>query len=78
MPPIDQITLALGVIEQQVQTVAAAVRYSHHQVGVHHVVNQRNVLVANALDVVLSKAVGEQRRTLCRFDRHDPRSVLLL
>ena len=42
-------------------------------VGVHDVVDQRHVLVADALDVVLAEAVHQQRRALDRLDRGDPR-----
>ena len=44
-----------------------------HDVGVHHVVDQRDVLVADPLDVVLAEAVAEHRRALERLDRDDQR-----
>ena len=46
-----------------------------HDVGVHHVVDQRNVLVADALDIVLAIAVVEHGRAFQRLDGGDLRAV---
>ena len=46
--------------------------------GVGDVVDQRDVLVADALDVVLTETVVEHRRAFERLDRHDLRSVFVL
>ena len=47
-------------------------------VRVHHVVDQRDVLVPDALDVVLAEAVPEQGRALQGLGRDDRRAVALL
>ena len=64
--------------EEQVERVARVVRHADHDVGVHHVVDQRDVLVADALDVVLAIAVLEHGRTFERLDGGDLRAVPLL
>ena len=56
----------------------APVRDGDHDVGGHHVVDERDVLVADALDVVLAEAVLEQRRALERLDGDDQRPEPLL
>ena len=65
-------------VEQRVQPVAIAVRDADHGVGVHHVLDQRDVLVADPLDVVGPVAVIEHGRAFERLDRDDPRAVRLL
>ena len=64
--------------EEQVERVARAIRHADHDVGVHDVVDQRDVLVADALDVVLAIAVLEHGRTFQRLDGDDLRAVPLL
>ncbi len=58
-------------LEHQVELIGHLVADGDHDIGVVHVVDQRDVFVADALDVVLAKAVLEHRRTLERFDSHD-------
>ncbi len=71
--------LAPGVgVEEGVEFVGRLVGDRHHDVGVHHVVDDRDVLVADALDVVLAESVLEHRRAFEGFDGDDLRAVLLL
>ena len=65
-------------VEQHVEVVGGTIADRAHDVGVHHVVDQRDVLVADALDVVLTEPVLEHRRALERLDGDDPRAVLVL
>ena len=55
-------------VEQHVEFVSGAIRNVDDQVGIHHVVDERNVFVADALDVVLAVTVLEHGRALQRFD----------
>ena len=64
--------------EQHVEPVGRAVGDRERHVGVHHVVDQRDVLVADPLDVVLAEAVAEQGRALERLDGDGQRAVTLL
>ena len=64
--------------EHHLEVVGGSVADRDDDVGVHHVVDQRDVLVADALDVVLAEAVGEHRRALQRLDGHDPGAVVVL
>ena len=52
-----------------------AIGYADYEVGVHHVVDERDVLVADALDVVLAVAVAQHRRAFDRLDGGYPRAV---
>ena len=67
-----------GSVEEHVELVGRSVADTHDHIGVHHVVDQRDVLVADALDVVLAVAVLEHRRALERLDRDDDRAVTVL
>ena len=66
--PRRQIGPARLGVEQQVELVADPVGDRDDEVRVHHVVDQRDVLVADALDVVLAIAVLEHGRALKRLD----------
>jgi hypothetical protein len=71
--------LAAGVgVEEGVEFVGRLVGDGDDDVGVGDVVDQRDVLVADALDVVFAEAVLEHRRALERFDGDDLGAVLLL
>ena len=65
-------------VEQRVEFVGRLVGDGGDDVGVHHVVDERDVLVADPLDVVLAVAVLEHRRTLECLDGDDAGAVLLL
>src|SRR3984893_8331216 len=54
--------------EQLIEAVARRVRYGDDGIGVHDVVDQRNVLVADALDVVRAVPVAQQGGAFERFD----------
>ena len=58
--------------------VGGLVADGSHHVGVVDVVDERYVLVADALDVVLTEAVVEHRRALEGLDRHDAGAVVVL
>ena len=73
-----KIGLALAAVEQQVEGVRALIGDADHQVAVHDVVDERHVLVADALDVVRAVAVVEQGRAFDRFDHRDARAQGLL
>ena len=64
--------------EEEAEPVGRAIRDRDRHVGVHHVVDQRDVLVADPLDVVLAEAVVEHRRALERLGGDDLRAVVLL
>ena len=49
-----------------------------HDIGVRHVVDQRNVLVADSLDVVLAESVFEHGRAFERLHRDDVRAEVVL
>ena len=76
--PVDQLIPARRRVEQNVERVGAHVADRHDVVGVHHVVDQRDVLVAYALDVVLAVAVLQQGGALQRLGGHDPAAVVVL
>ena len=56
-------------VEQHAEPVGGAVGDRERDVGVQDVVDQRDVLVADPLDVVLAEAVAEHRRALERLAR---------
>ena len=64
----DEVGAAGVGVEQHVELVGGAIADADDDVGVHHVVDQRDVLVADALDVVLAEAVLQHRRALERLD----------
>ena len=70
-PPGPQELGTLAGREEHRQLVGGPVGDPGHQVGVHHVVDERDVLVADALDVVLAEPVGQHRRALQRLGRDD-------
>ena len=77
-PPLDQVGAAGVGVEQHVELVGGSIAHGDDDVGVHDVVDERHVLVADALDVVLAEAVLEQRRALQGLGGHDARPVALL
>jgi hypothetical protein len=64
--------------EDHVEGIGHRVGDAHDDVGTRSVVDQRDMLVPNALDVVLAEAALEQRRALERFDDRAQRAVPLL
>ena len=76
--PAGEVRAADVGAEQDAEPVGRAVGDRERDVGVHHVVDQRDVLVADPLDVVLAEAVAEHRRALERLDGDDQRAVALL
>ena len=60
------------------RAVGGAIGDRDRDVRVEDVVDQRDVLVADPLDVVLAEAVAEHRRALGRLDRDDQRAEPLL
>ena len=72
--PLDEVLAALVGVEERQQRVGRVIADADDDVGVHDVVDQRHVLVADALDVVLAEAVHEQGRAFDRLDRRDPRA----
>jgi hypothetical protein len=65
-------------VEQDVERVGVAVADVDDDVGVHDVVDQRDVLVADPLDVVFAEPVPEQRWALEGLGRGDRRAEALL
>src|SRR5438552_18483101 len=51
--------------EQQIERVAGQIRYADDDVGIHDVVDQGNMLVTDALDIVLAVTI-EIGRASCR------------
>src|SRR5262249_38713999 len=76
--PRGKVRRALGRVEGKVQTIGVAVRNSDHSVGVHHIMDERNVLVPDALDVVLAIAVLQHCRTFESLDGRDRRPAAFL
>ena len=73
--PASELEPAVVGVEQHVELVGRAIADRRDDVGVHHVVDQRDVLVADALDVVLAEPVlaassgtraPRRRRSACR------------
>ena len=54
--------------------IARLVGDAYDEVCIHDIMNERHVLVADALDVVLSISIVEQRRTLQGLDHTDIRA----
>ena len=73
--PIGQIRATHIGVEQRIQLVATRIRDAGDRVGVHDVLNQRNVLITDALDVVRTVAVIEHGRALSRLDGNDAGAV---
>src|SRR4029077_20947038 len=69
LPSPADVTATAFAAEQQVESVARRIRAPDHDIGIHHVVNERDVLVADPLDVVLAVAVVEHGRAFDRLDR---------
>ena len=65
-------------IKHQVQAVCCLITDRGHQVSIHHVVDQRNMFVANSLDIVFAVAVVQHGWTFERFDRNDLCSKIIL
>src|ERR671915_128695 len=70
MPVGQELAAGLG-IEEHVERVGGSIRYCRHQVGVHDVMDQRNMFVADALDVVAPIAVVEQGWAFAGLDSDD-------
>jgi hypothetical protein len=75
---VDEVIATDLVIKQKIQSIAGGVGYRDHDIRVHHIVNERNVLVPDTLDVVLAIAVVEHRWAFKRFDSRDPGAVQFL
>ena len=67
-----------GAREEDAEPVGRAVGDREGDVRVQHVVDQRDVLVPDPLDVVLAEAVAQHRRALGRLDGDDQRAEALL
>ena len=76
--PLGEVGVADLGVEEDAQLVGRPVGDRQRHVRGHHVVDQRDVLVADALDVVLAEPVAEHRRTLERLDRDGQGARLLL
>src|SRR5579885_248727 len=75
---VREIALTRIAVEQQIERIRAAVRDTDHDVRVQDIVNERDVLVADALDVVLAIAVHEHGRTFHGLHGDDLRAELRL
>src|SRR5271166_4344043 len=64
LAPPSQITASDITPEQGIERIAGEIGHADHHVGVHHVVNKRNMLVADALDVMRPVSVAQHGRTL--------------
>ena len=73
-PRTRELSLPLGRVEEHVERIGGAIGHRRHDVGRHHVVDVRDVLVTDALDVVLAEAVAQQGRAFQRFDGNGERS----
>ena len=74
---LHQVVTTSRSVEQHIELISCTVGNRSNDVGVHHVVNKRNVLVANSLNVVLAKTVFQHGWALKGFDSNDLCSVLV-
>ena len=74
--PARHVGAAYVGVEDGVEPVGGLVADADHEIGIHHVVDQRHMLVADALDVVLAITVVEQRRAFDGLDHGDLGAVL--
>ena len=75
---IGKIAAADLGIEQHPDAVGGLVADAGDEVGIHDVMDVGDVLVADALDIVLAEPVVEQGRTFQRLDGNDLGAELLL
>src|SRR6266436_3288591 len=71
----DQVAAPGIAAEQQVEGIARQIRYTDDEVGIHDVVDQRNMLVADTLDVVLAVSIAKHRRAFESLGRDDFRAM---
>ena len=76
--PVGEIAEPVLAVEHRVELIGGPIADRDHHVGVHDVVDERDVLVADALDVVLAEPVLEHRGALERLDGDDLRAVQIL
>src|SRR6185503_5820428 len=69
LPPPAEVTATTFAAEQQVERIAGGIRYADNDIRIHDVVDQRDMLVADPLDVVLAMAVVEHGRAFNRLHR---------
>ena len=67
-PARSQIVQTCSSVEHEPQVVRGTIRHGDHKVGVHDVVDQGDVFVADPLDVVLAEPVVEHGGTFERFN----------
>ena len=72
---ICQVLLTCRSIEQHVKFVCRFVSYRDHNISIHNVLNKRNVLVTNSLNVVLTKTVFQHGWALKCFNSNNARAV---
>ena len=77
MLALHQVVASCRSIEQHIEFVGCAVGNRGNDIGIHYVVNERNVLVANSLNVVLAKSVFQHGWALKGLNSNDLRSVLI-
>ena len=65
------------LVEQAHQLHGLLVIHGRDQVGVAHIVNPRNMLVADAFDAVLAESELQQGGTLQGLGRHHPDAGML-
>ena len=74
---LHQVVTTCRSVEQHIEFIGCTVGNCGNDVGVHHVMNERNVLVADSLNVVLAKTVFQHGWALKGFDRNNFCSVLI-
>ena len=70
-----QILLTCRRIEQHIEFIGCFVGDPNNNIGIHHIMNKRNVLVTNALNVVFTKTVFQHGGTLKCFNSNNGSSV---
>ena len=75
---IREVTAPLLQVPQHAEAIRGAIGHRGRHVGVHDVVDQRDVLVPDALDVVLAEPVQQHRGTLPGLHGHHQGSQALL
>src|SRR5262249_12084628 len=75
LAPSDHVAAPDIAAEQQIERVAGQIGYADDEVGVHDVVDQRTMLVADTLDFALLITSARHGRASAGFGRDDFRAV---
>src|SRR6266511_2125812 len=71
LAPAHQVAASGIAAEKQIERIAGQIGHADDEVGIHDVVDQRDVLVPDALDVVLAVSIAEHGRAFDGLGRGD-------